>query len=158
MSDAGARMRAMTLAGRAAVAFVVFSLVGFAVAGIVFAQAPNWWLGSAVAAVAAGLGGASAWLPVCGRAPRPAWWRAGVAGAFAGVLLHPYYWLISFTLSGDLPSAADLLHGVVFSLLAVGLITVPAGMVAGLSCRALASLGRGRNRGKSGDAPDGPGV
>jgi hypothetical protein len=144
MDEEGPRryVGAASWTGWAAFAFGVFAVLGFAIAGLVFAQAPNWWSGSALTAVAAGLGGASAWLLVCGRAPRPAWWRAGVAGALAGVLLHPYYWLIAFSLTLELPSIANLLQGILFSLSVVGVITVPAGVLAGLSCRALASLRR----------------
>jgi hypothetical protein len=129
---------------QAASACGVFALLGFAVAGVVFAGAPRWWTGTATAAVAAGLGGASAWPLVCGRTARPPWWRAGVAGAVAGVLLHPYYWLLAGVGSGEVPTLAMVVEGSLLSLLVVGVITVPAGAAAGLCWRAAAFVRRGR--------------
>lgn len=122
------------------VAFGVFCGIGFAVAGLVFANAPNRWGGCFTAAAATGLGGAISWPLTCGRRTRPQWRRAVLAGGLTGILLHPFYWLIAGALSGEGLSPRQLVGSSLFSLLVVGVITVPAGALAGLCCRGVASI------------------
>jgi hypothetical protein len=123
-----------------AVVLGVFTALGFATCVLVFWAAPAQWPGLVLAASAAGLGGATGWAAVCGRLSQPAWWRAALAGALGGVLLHPYLFLLVGCLSGEFLSPSDLLKGCLFSLLVVGVITVPMGILAALCCRALSLL------------------
>ena len=125
-------------AARMSFVFGVFAVSGFVTSAVVFAKAPNLWLGSAGAAVAAGLGGATGWAVTCGRLPRPAWWRVAIAGGLGGVFLHPYFWFLGGCLSGRLPTMSEVLTGTQLSLMIVGIITIPAGVAASLCCRALA--------------------
>lgn len=117
------------------VVFVVYSLLGFATAAIVFAHAPARWSGSIVVAAAAGLAGVAGWAVVCGRCCRPAW-RAVLAGISGGVLVHPIYFLLVSIPCGGLLTLTELLQGTVFGLVVLGIITLPAGAVGALVSRA----------------------
>lgn len=127
-------------AGQVALAFCVFGGLGFAVAGLVFAHAPNWGWGCIVAAAATGFGGAIAWPLSCGRRSRPQWRRAVFAGGLTGILLHPFYWLIAGALSGEGLTPRQVVESSLFSLLVVGVITIPVGVLAGLCCQGVASM------------------
>src|SRR5262249_36011361 len=105
-----------------------------------FWEAPAWWPWIIVAALAAGLGGATGWVAVGGRLSRPAWWRAALAGALGGGVVHPYYWVLVGCASGELFSPSDFLNGCLLSLMVMGIVTVPAGIFAALRCRALGRL------------------
>ena len=115
----------------------VFSLLGFATCALVFSQIPGRWTTSAIAALASSIGGVIGWAAICGRSSRPPWWRSAVAGALGGLILHPFWWLFAGLLKGDLLSLSELLLATTLSLLGAGYITLPAGLLAGLVCRAL---------------------
>jgi hypothetical protein len=125
----------------------VFTVLAFFTSIVVFDQAPNRWSGSVAPAGAAGIGGLIAWAAICGRTSRPGWGQAAAAGALAGVLLHPCFWLLGAMQAGQLICISDLVRGSMLSLLVVGIITVPAGVVAGLCCRLLIGVGFATSRG-----------
>jgi hypothetical protein len=130
-----------------ATAFLVFMIPGFVTAVMLFSP----WQTS-FATLAAGLSGATAWILVCGRLRQLAWWRAVLGGALAGILVHPCFWFLaslssrSFRPEDSMPYPHDL--GIYTNALGsfgnLGLFTVPAAIVAGLTYRAWADY-RGLN-------------
>jgi hypothetical protein len=115
--------------------FCVFTPIAFVVGAYLFSDAPGFWLAAGVTGISAGLGGAMGWAIACGRLARPAWWRVLISGILAGLLVHPWFLFLGACISFQPISFRDLLTGWLFSLLVMGVVTLPAGVLAALCCR-----------------------
>jgi len=127
----------------------MFAAVGFGTATLttrygMAPDGPSGWPKDLLAGFATGLAGLTAWRLICGRSSRPAWSAAIGAGIFSGILFHPYYHFMAAWLAGlwRWPPALLMasLFGSLIGLVAAGIITIPAGVVAAIACRTLADM------------------
>jgi hypothetical protein len=116
---------------------LVFAVFGGGCAALLFWQAPGLWSGTSSAALAAGMPGGLAWWALCSRQRRYSAWRWLAVGLLAGILCHPFYWVISAALSGELLPLGELLAGSELSFMIASVFTVPAGLVAAAACRGM---------------------
>jgi hypothetical protein len=125
--------------------FCVFTPIAFAVSAYLFSNDQGVWLGAGVTGISAGLGGAMGWAIACGRLARPAWWRVVVSGILAGLLVHPWFNFLGACISSQPISLRVLLTGSFFTLLVMGVLTLPAGVFAALCCRFFGQLIKSRD-------------
>jgi hypothetical protein len=132
--------------------FCVFAPIAFAVSANWFSNAEGvWlmdgegvWLRAGVAGVSAGLGGAIGWAVACGRLARPAWGRVVISGMLAGLLVHPLYNFLVACISMEPISLGNVFSNSLFTVLVLGVVTLPAGVFAALCCRFFGQLKKSR--------------
>ncbi|MCC6129097.1 MAG: hypothetical protein IT186_04150 [Acidobacteria bacterium] len=132
----------------ALLAGLAFGTMGLAAALFVLwnGRATGWWVVVFSAGLASFLAGVFFWRVFSSRDGRISFPRAGLAGAFAGALSHPLAWYIAILVSlltgtkgygeirvlGPIDGLWASLVMSFWSLLLIGWITVPAGVLAGL--------------------------
>lgn len=120
--------------------FCIFAVLGTAVAYAVFGPAPASISGCLIAGIATGFAGIISWALICGVTRIPDRVIACCAGIVTGVLLHPIYFFLTSGLEGLFLSLKDLILGSCFSLLVIGIITIPAGIFASMLIREILEI------------------